>query len=106
MLTHFLVPFHRNLLLRPPPLQKLLSRLPLPLMSNPYVFVHSTCILSSLISSGNKAEGTTVADYKEDPPKSPSILSKLLASLKNAERRVIPSRPKKEKKEDVKVGSI
>ncbi|KAI0302085.1 hypothetical protein BC826DRAFT_497207 [Russula brevipes] len=40
---------------------------------------------------------------KEDVPKSPSLLSKLLASFKNVERKSKgPKSPKKEKKEDIK----
>lgn len=52
----------------------------------------------------NKTEAAPADAKKEDPPKSPTnILAKLLAPFKNVK---VPKSPKKEKKEDIKVGDI
>jgi hypothetical protein len=57
----------------------------------------------SLIVLDNKTEAAPADAKKEDPPKSPSILAKLLAPFKNVKA---PKSPKKEKKEEIKVGDI
>lgn len=59
----------------------------------------------SLILSLSKAEGETPAETKEEKPKSPSLLAKLLAPFKNEKAKVdkkvkAPKSPKKEKKKE------
>jgi len=50
----------------------------------------------------HQAEGAPADAKKEDVPKSPSLLSKLLAPFKNEKKAKAPKSPKKEKKEEVK----
>jgi hypothetical protein len=52
----------------------------------------------------HQAEAAPADAKKEDPPKSPSLLAKILAPFKNVEKKAkAPKSPKKEKKDEVKV---
>jgi hypothetical protein len=53
----------------------------------------------------HQAEAAPADAKKEEPPKSPSLLAKILAPFKNVAK--TPKSPKKEKKDEVKVrGSV
>jgi len=55
----------------------------------------------------HQAEAAPADAKKEEPPKSPSLLAKLLAPFKNTEKKPkAPKSPKKEKKEEVKVRGV
>ena len=59
------------------------------------------CLFIALVSQAD----VNSTDAKEgEPPRSPSLLAKLLAPFKSVERKVrAPKSPKKEKKEEIKV---
>ena len=50
-----------------------------------------------------QSEASPADAKKEDPPKSPSLIAKILAPFKNDKKIKAPKSPKKEKKEEVKV---
>ena len=50
-----------------------------------------------------QSEASPTDAKKEDPPKSPSLIAKILAPFKNDKKTKAPKSPKKEKKEEVKV---
>jgi hypothetical protein len=55
----------------------------------------------------HQAEAAPADAKKEEVPKSPSLLAKLLAPFKNTEKKAkAPKSPKKEKKEEVKVRGV
>jgi hypothetical protein len=57
-----------------------------------------------VVTFDHQTEAAAADAKKEDAPKSPSLLSKLLAPFKNVEKRAkSPKSPKKEKKEESKV---
>ena len=57
-----------------------------------------------VVTPDHQAEAAPADAKKEDPPKSPSLLAKLLAPFNRGEKRAkSPKSPKKEKKEESKV---
>jgi hypothetical protein len=60
----------------------------------------SSCYLTPL---DPQSEASPTDAKKEDPPKSPSLIAKILAPFKNDKKVKAPKSPKKEKKEEVKV---
>lgn len=57
-----------------------------------------------VVTLDHQAEAAAADAKKEDPPKSPSLLAKLLAPFNRGEKRAkSPKSPKKEKKEESKV---
>jgi hypothetical protein len=81
----------------PPPrlLKKPSPYVPSPLYEGCYLLIYRL---------GSQADVTSADAKKDDHPRSPSLLSKLLAPFKNLEQKVkAPKSPKKEKKEEVKV---
>jgi hypothetical protein len=61
-------------------------------------------LLYFLLVLNRQAEDAPTEAKKEDAPKSPSLLAKLLAPFKASDKKAkAPKSPKKEKKEEVKV---
>ena len=66
--------------------------------------VQSMVLLCFSSPLNHQAEPASEDAKKEEPPRSPSLLAKILAPFKNVEKKAkAPKSPKKEKKEEVKV---